>query len=214
MHDDNVPSHPELLHALADDFKASGFSMKHLVRGVVSSQAYQRTSRPVKGNEEDREQFSRMAVKVMGPEILYDALTRALGVKELNVTTGKIATTGKGGVAKTGAGNNRDRFIKFFKTQDADSLPTDFTNGIPQVLNLMNDPQFNKGGPVIDRIVSGKLPRDEALDRLFLTVLSRQPRTDERTRLHRFLESEFNSVQGYRTVLWALINSPEFILNH
>jgi len=214
MHADNAPTHPDLLNALADDFKTSGFDLKHFVRCVCNSAAYQRTSRPVKGNEDDREGFSRMAVKVMGPEVLYDSLTRALGVKELNVTTGRIATTGKGGVAKTGAGNNRDRFVKFFKTQDADSLPTDFTHGIPQVLNLMNDPQFNKGGPVVERMLAAPLPRDEAVDRLFLTVLSRHPNSDERKRLSRYLEGEADPARGFASVLWALINSPEFILNH
>ncbi len=214
MHADNEPTHPELLQALADDFKASSFNLKHFVRCVCNSEAYQRTSRPVKGNEDDRDGFSHMAVKVMGPEVLYDALTRALGVKELNVTTGKIATTGKGGAAKTSAGNNRDKFIKFFKTQDADSLPTDFTHGIPQVLNLMNDPQFNKGGPVVDRIIAAKLPRDEAVERLYLTVLSRRPNSDESKRLSRYLDGEPDPARGYASVLWALINSPEFILNH
>lgn len=214
MHEDNTPSHPELLKVLAEDFKASNFSFKHFVRVVCNSETYQRTSRPAKGNEEDRENFSHMAVKVMGPEVMYDALTRALGVKDLNVATGKIATTGKGGVAKAGPGGNRDKFIKFFKTQDTDSLPTDFTHGIPQVLGLMNDPQFSKGGPVVDRIVAGKLSRDDALDRLYLTVLSRPPNTDERSRLNRYLDSEPDVAQGYRTVLWALVNSPEFILNH
>lgn len=214
MHADNLPTHPELLQVLTEDFKSSGFSLKHFVRCVCNSQTYQWTSRPTKGNEEDREYFSHMSVKVMSPEVLYEALTRALGVKELNVTTGKSATTGKGGTAKSGAGSGRERFVKFFKTQDADALPTDFTHGIPQVLNLMNDAQFNKGGPVIDRIVSSRLPRDEAVEQLFLIVLSRRPIADESKRLNRYLDSETDTVRGYSNVLWALINSPEFILNH
>jgi hypothetical protein len=71
MHADNEPTHPELLQALADDFKTSGFNLKHFVRCVCNSEAYQRTSRPVKGNEDDRDFFSHMAVKVMGPEVRH-----------------------------------------------------------------------------------------------------------------------------------------------
>lgn len=212
MHAANDPSHPELLADLAEDLKASGFSVKHLVRAICNSQTYQRTSRPAKGNEDAREHFARMPVRVMGPDVLYDSLVRVLGVKELNVVTGKLATTGKGGAPKSGSG--RDAFVKFFKTADADTVPTDFTHGIPQILNLMNDPQFNKNTPVVDRLAQAKLPRAEAVTRLYVTVLSRTPTSAESARIARYLEGEPDVARGYRTVLWALVNSPEFILNH
>src|SRR5690606_32451525 len=64
MHQDNLPSHPELLAKLAELF-AADFDLKQLLRGICNSQTYQRTSRPVEGNERDEELFSRMAIKVL-----------------------------------------------------------------------------------------------------------------------------------------------------
>lgn len=83
--DHNAPSHPELLDALAEEFIASGFDLKHLVRSICRSDAYQRSSRVVEGNrtEEGEALFARMAQKVLTPEQFYDALCVALEVPDL-----------------------------------------------------------------------------------------------------------------------------------
>ncbi len=80
MHADNPASHPELLGALAEQFKTHNFDVKYLIRAIVLSDAYQRSSRPAKGNELDSELFSHMPVKVMTPEQLYDSWTAVVGV--------------------------------------------------------------------------------------------------------------------------------------
>src|SRR5262249_25893029 len=53
MHEDNRPSHPELLKEMSDQFTANGFDVKYLIRAICNSQAYQRTSKPVGDNAED-----------------------------------------------------------------------------------------------------------------------------------------------------------------
>src|SRR5262249_31226638 len=65
--DDNPASHPALLKLLTDEFRASGHDVKHLVRCICNSQAYQRRSRALPDNENDRELFSHMAVKPFTP---------------------------------------------------------------------------------------------------------------------------------------------------
>src|SRR5262249_8319780 len=72
--DTNPPSHPDLLQRLAADFASSGFDLKHLARCIVTSKAYQRTSRPVKGNEDDQTAFSRVGVKALTPEAFFDSV--------------------------------------------------------------------------------------------------------------------------------------------
>src|SRR5262249_34021728 len=79
MHDGNPATHPELLAALAEQFKRNDSDIKYLVRAIVGSQTYQRTSRPHAGNEADTELFSRMAVRVLSPEQMYDSLVSVVG---------------------------------------------------------------------------------------------------------------------------------------
>jgi hypothetical protein len=212
MHADNPGYHAELLDALAAEFTASGYDFKHLLRCITTSQTYQRTSRPLPDNADDQVLFSHMATRVMSPEAMYNALTRALGVKDLTITGGTLPTPGIGGAKKNAPTTPRDKFVRFFNTQDADSVSTDFTHGIPQALALMNDPQFNKGGPVVEQLLKENLPPAKAIDRLFLSTLSRPPSTEESRIFAAYLDRQPNAAAGYSGALWILLNTQEFVL--
>src|SRR5262249_9779000 len=79
MHSANPASHPELLDLPARQFAEPGFAHKFLTRAIVSSRAYQRTSRP--GDAPDRQAalFGRLSVKVLAAGQLYDSLVTILG---------------------------------------------------------------------------------------------------------------------------------------
>ncbi len=108
---DNPGAHPQLMKLLADEFVQSGFDLKHLIRVICNSNAYQRTSRPLPANKDDITLFSHMAVKVVSPGALHDSLSVVL-----------YPVAPKGG-AKKGSpparlnpipGVDRDEFVKFF----------------------------------------------------------------------------------------------------
>ncbi len=80
LQDDNPASHPQVLRALAEEFRASGFDLKHLVRCILATQAYQRSSRRTTEMKDDVA-YARMKLKVMSPEALYDSLVLATGMK-------------------------------------------------------------------------------------------------------------------------------------
>lgn len=210
LQEDNPASHPAVLQSLADEFRASGFDLKHLVRCICATDAYQRSSRRPTGAKESEPVYARMKLKVMSPEALYDSLVLATGLKEIAIQTSVAATSGTGGAKKGGKETARDRFLRFFSTREIDSLPVDFTHGIPQALSLMNDPIFNRGTPRIEGIA--KLPADQALETLFLATLSRRPRPDELGHLRDFLSRQSDPTRGYVQIQWALLNSPEFML--
>ena len=65
--------------ALAKEFADSGFDIKHLIRGICNSEAYQRTSKPVGDNRDDRTLYSHQSIKVLTGEQLFDSLTTVLG---------------------------------------------------------------------------------------------------------------------------------------
>ena len=71
------PSHPALFDMLAKQFTSSGYDHKQLVRILCNTQAYQRTSAPLSGNEGDEMYFSHMQVKVMTAPVLVSALATA-----------------------------------------------------------------------------------------------------------------------------------------
>lgn len=189
---DKAPSHPELLDLLEKEFKSSKFDCKHLIRCICNSQAYQRSSRPLPRNAQDRELFSHMAIKLLTADQMIDALA---------VATGRTPTVGK----------NRDQQTAPFVTGEADADPTEFSHGMPQFLLLMNGSLANSSPPIVGKLTAGK-SKEAAVHALYLAGLARPPRPAELQRSLKFLES--SGMQGYRDVYWVLLNSAEFVLNH
>jgi hypothetical protein len=189
---DQTPSHPEVWDLLEKEFKTANFDFKHVIRCICNSQTYQRTSRPLPGNAQDRELFSRMAIKLLNADQMIDALS---------IASGRAPTVGK----------NREQQTAFFVTREADDDPTEFTHGIPQFLRMMNTGTATNDAPL--KLTVGK-PKEEAIRNLYLAVLSRQPKTQELQRMLAYMENTADLAQRYRDIFWVLINSAEFTLNH
>lgn len=211
MHNENPASHPQVLQVLADEFRASGFDRKHLVRCICATQAYQRSTRVTPGQEPDELLYSRMVLRVMSPEAMYDSLVQALGVKELKIQTGYVVTAGRGG-QRASATNARDSFIRFFNTRDPDSLSVDYTHGIPQALSLMNDPQFHQGSPIVAELIKADPAPEKVIEGLYLSVLSRRPTAFEKNRLMEYTATHEDPAKAYAGILWILTNTQEFVL--
>jgi hypothetical protein len=224
QHDGNPPSHPALLDLLAREFVESGFDVKHLVRCVCNSRAYQRTSRPAAGNEKDAELFSRMAVKPIGPEALYDSLMVIynLGGDKNKPGPGGKPMTKPGekpqpqpDAAKPASGpmSPRDEFVNFFRSQGG-ADPAEFSHGIPQFLRRMNGDPFNAPAPIVERLVRENASPEKVIETLFLATLSRRPTPREQELMANYVARRPTREQGYAGVLWVLLNSGEFVLNH
>lgn len=211
--DHNSPSHADLLDALAEEFVVSGFDHKHLIRSICLSDAYQRTSHVVKGNEKAEAEplFARMASKVLTPEELYDALCVALEVPE-------IAPPGNPKKKPNPKGppppSSRSQFVKFFRNPGEVDEPTELRLGVPHVLKLMNEANFNTGGKVVERVMASAKTSEETIDGLFIAVLARPATSAERKRFAAFVARQESPREAYDRVVWVLINSTEFILNH
>jgi hypothetical protein len=203
------PSHPALLRELARELGASGFDLEHLARAICNSKAYQRSSRPVAGNETAADTFCRMALKPLSPEAFYDALTVALSVDKNDP---RPNNRGKGVPNDENAWPTREDFAHSFRTQGESGGAS--APGLPQVLRLLNGPLLNRGAPIVDRLAVARSSPDIALTELYLTVLSRRPSAEEVGLLSAYLERQKNAQTGYRGVLWMLLNSGEFALNH
>jgi hypothetical protein len=216
MNEANPASHPQLLVDLADQFTSSGFDVKQLYREMCNSETYQRTSKPSAGNADaDPSLFARVAVKVMTPEQQFDSLFQVLA-------PGKDSRTfkpGKGDKAKApkiAKGRNftpRSLFVLFFEAEDATD-PTEYQDGIPQALRLMNAPALNNAATLNGLLRAGKT-QSEIIDHLYLATLSRRPTPKEREHMDAYVAKHKNEArEGYADVLWALMNCSEFVMNH
>jgi Protein of unknown function (DUF1549)/Protein of unknown function (DUF1553) len=215
-HEKNPPSHPALLDLLAEEFVASEFDIKHLCRCISNSKAYQRSSRSVPGNEADAVLVSKMAVKPVGPEALYDSMMVVYAASKSLPAGGKPAT---GKPVKPGTGkpagpamSPRDEFIHFFRGPGG-AEPYELGHGIPQFLRRMNGETFNASSPIIGRMVREGANPERVIDTLFLATLTRRPTVDEQALMLKYVAGRANPEEGYAGVLWVLLNSGEFVLN-
>lgn len=203
-------SHPELLKALTDEFIASGFDLKHLIRCICLSNAYQRSSTPLSANKEsDDNLYAKMPVKVMSADMLYDSLQVALGHAVANNERGK-------GMKKKLTGGPREQFRKFFHAEVDDDVGVveDYTHGVPQALRLLNAKQINDTTGTVAKYVKAGGGPDKIIESLYLTAVARKPSVVELKRLKAYVAEDADKNKAYGDILWALLNSAEFLFNH
>jgi hypothetical protein len=210
FHAECTPSHPQILDLLARELVDSGFDLKHVIRIITSTRAYQRTSRPVSGNENDVELASHMAVKVMRPEMLYDSLSLVLDPPRPKPGS---KTPGPGGLAPL-PGTPRDEFVRLFGTRPDENAGSIVNAGVPQFLKLLIGPLLNQSSPVLERLHNENLQTADAVMALYLTALSRLPTDEESKAMQDYVAGHGDAQQAYGGVLWTLVNSAEFVMNH
>ncbi|OWK47102.1 hypothetical protein FRUB_00801 [Fimbriiglobus ruber] len=206
----NVPSHPQLLDDLAAAYSASGFDPKTLIRAIVLSDAYQRTSHLTHPTQSDPRRFARMNVKGLSAEQLFDSLALATGHRDPAPATADLAfgwpaRSPRGlFIAKFGGGAGR----------------TDMQVSILQALSLMNgdwlaDQTNPTKGAAVKAIASVPFLDDAGrVEVLFLSTLSRRPTKTEADRYLPFLTGADDKARATSDILWVLVNSHEFLVNH
>jgi hypothetical protein len=203
---DSVATHPEALELLAEEFIASKFDLKHMIRVVARTEAYQRSSKTTKANEEDKELYSHMTMKVLSPRSMFKSLAIATG-NQVSVPTDPLPGE-KPAKQDTSAGG-----LTFFDAREYDENPGEYTYGVPQLLRLMN----SKLPPACDAFAKTAVKmgsQEKVLEHMYLTALSRNPTPFELQKMGSFVKQQGNAEKGYSAAMWILLNSAEFVNNH
>lgn len=214
QHEKNPPSHPELLEFLAREFVAHKFDVKWLLRELALTQTYARSSEI--GSEEPP-----------APELFAVAVERRLSAEQLLrsmlVATGDPAETRDAAKLSAAFDALRPKALKAFANPPKE--PEDnYSTSVQAALTLLNDEAFlklfdSRPGNLTDRLSRMTDPHQLA-EELYLTVLVRRPADDERAEVAAFLSksnnmgSEAQRTNAVRQLVWALVASTEFSLNH
>jgi hypothetical protein len=219
----NQPVHPAILQSLAQEFVSCDYDFKHAIRCICMTKAYQRSSVILPGNQRDSKFLSRMPVRTLTAEMLHDSLALALDVQEISFGPPKKASPQKKTPPKSEApktarpgssGKDRSIFVNLFNTQGEDGEATDFTHGIPQALRLLNGVPSNYVSESLKQYVLPRSSPEEIIDRIYLGTLSRYPTADERKLMMDHVGRQRSPETGYASVLWVVLNSSEFVVNH
>jgi hypothetical protein len=217
MRPGNVPIAPEVLETLSRDFAASKFDLRRLLRGLVLTRTYQLSSRSEESDPSRTLHFAQMNIKSLTAEQLYDCIAVATRQgAQLSEPGGPSPQPGLERFADT----SRQAFIVQFRAPTGQV--TDYHAGIPQALTLMHGGLIHTATDVASSSLLKSLSApffsdEQRLDTLFLSTLSRYPTDSERELMLTAVtaaSTDAERQQALGDVLWALLNSAEFTLNH
>ena len=214
----NPASNPALIDGLADAFIKSGYDLKAMVRMICLSSAYQLTSEPNEHNASDRQNYSRFFPRRLPAEVLLDAIDTVTGVP----TKFPSQPSGSRAVAlPDDAFNATSYFLTVFGRPDnasACECERSQDSSLAQSLHLLNSKgvqeKLTHGEGRAAVLARGEQPMEARLGQLFLTAYGRPPTPAETTQAQEYLAARQGSVAAWEDLIWALINSKEFLFNH
>ncbi len=218
MRETNPPSNPELLDGLAKQFIESGFDMKDLVRTICRSHTYQLSSLPNEYNASDKQNFSRYYPRRLSAEALYD------GFHKVTMTSENFGGMPAGTHAlQLADSSNGPYFLKVFGMPQGDTAcecERSQDANLAQSLHLLNSKEvqdkISKNEARAAKLAAEtERSHEERMTELYQVVFARNPRPDEMEVAISYIgRHQENPRIAYEDILWALINTKEFLFNH
>jgi hypothetical protein len=215
----NPPSNGRLLDALARDFIAHGYDIRRLETTILRSRTYQLSAVANATNAHDRKNFAHAYPRRLLAEVVVDVLNSALGVRE------DFGPDSPKGIRAVEIASNRVRdphlahifriFGRPARTATCD-CERSMEPAVPQTLFLMTDEKLLQkiGAGRLGALLTGSKSDAEIVEELFLATQSRFPTDKEKAAALAHLHEKKDRRKGFVDIVWALINTREFILNH
>ncbi len=230
MRETNPPSNPELLDALARRFTESKFDLKGLVREITRSRAYQLSAMPNEYNKNDRQNFSRYYPRRLPAEVLFDAVNQLTNAPSsfpgLPVGTRAIALPDN-------SFNSSSYFLVVFgRPESSSACECERTQeaSLAQCLHLLNakdiQEKLSSSSGRAAQFAADPRNDEDKLRELYQLAYSREPDSAELALAKSHLEKPRKGTdgkpldpvksrrEGCEDVLWAILNTKEFLFNH
>ncbi|HZN11551.1 MAG TPA: DUF1549 domain-containing protein [Blastocatellia bacterium] len=216
----NPPSNEELLDALTKDFVGHGFDVKHLVRTIMNSAAYQRSARANETNRQDERYYSRYLIRRLPAEALLDAVSQVTGVPTQfpDYPAGMRAT-------QIPDSRVTSYFLQVFG-KPARAITCECERSaepsVTQVLHAINGETINQKlrapGGIVETFLKLGVTDEMIVNHLYLAAFSRPPAADETKTLLAAVKDQREGPmarrQAIEDLVWAVLTSKEFLFNH
>lgn len=222
----NPASHPEVLDALADDFVEHGYDLKHVLRTLCNSSAYQLASEFAPRRDAEGMFFTHRQPRRLPAEVLLDAINQAAGTEEKFNDGGRgrfgntMVPKGTRAIALPDPTVNSYFLDVFGRPNRTSACECDRGSraDLSQVLHLINGDQVHEKtahaqGRIAQRLSAGASDA-ELIEELYLATFCRLPDERERETVTGLIAAAASRKEGFEDLLWALLNSTEFVFNH
>lgn len=217
----NPASHPEVLERLAEEFTKNRYSLRYVIRTIMNSRVYQLAAEPNETNADDEVFHSRAIVRRLTAEQIADSLAKAaqapLKIEGFPAGT-RLTQVPEGRKHYRPLRTHLDRFSATFgKPPRLLASECERTNelAMPQAFQLISGPlmqdALTRQNNRIDALLKSGKHELEIVDDLFWSTLSREPTTRELDRFAYRLMNSADRRKATEDLLWALLNSKEFL---
>jgi hypothetical protein len=226
----NPASNERLLSAAADYLVQHGFDLRELMRAILQSETYQRSSRSSPENAADTRFYSHYYARRLNAEVLLDAYSEVTGVPSEFVTDLRNQNRGLGDKYPLGFHalqlpdtKTFSYFLKTFGRPERDKTcecERSATPSMAQVLHIVNGDTVNKKLAAKDNVIAKQLaaqePPAEVVEEAYLSALSRPPSAMEKEKMVAALSDAGGNDRrsAVEDVYWAILSSKEFLFNH
>ncbi len=214
----NPASNEELLSAAADFLVRNKYDLKALMRTILQSEAYQRTSEPLPGNQDETQFYSRYYPRRLMAEVLLDAFSQVTGAPT------EFKSYPKGARALQLPDSKVESYFlaSFGRPEREKTCSCERTTepSVTQVLHLFNGDTLNKKlatkGNAVEKLAEANAKPDEVVEAAYLSALSRYPTPDEKAKFVEVLQNadKTEARAAIEDVFWAVMSSKEFLFNH
>jgi hypothetical protein len=216
MRETNPPSNPELLDAMAKDFIDSKFDVKRVIRNICNSRTYQLSSTPTPENQSDRQNHARYYAHRLIAEVLHDSVDQLCGTR---TQFGKMSRQARAvDLPHEGFGTY---FLNVFdRPPRSSACECARSNGasLSQVLHLAFSGDIERkigtGEGRVAKLMTQKTAPEKAIDEIYLAAFSRPPTVSEHEFAVNYVRRQPDLRKGLEDLVWALLNSREFMFNH
>ena len=218
----NPPSNPELLDWLAAEFIRQNYDLRWLLREITRSAAWQRSCLPNSCNAEDRRNFSRAVPRRLPAEVVYDGLKQVLAAPDQQQQVRSDLTRRAVGHLSMRMAGTWAMHV-FGKPERAVACDCERVNqpSLLQAVFLQNDPLIHlaleESGWLLEIRKLESTNEQQQIDWIeeaWLRTYGRLPIDQERQRALTHLKNAKTPGEGLEDLLWSLLNTKEFLLNH
>ena len=226
----NPASNEKLLSESAAHLVKNKFDLKSLMRAILQSHTYQRSSVPLEENKADRRFYSRYYPKRLMAEVMLDAVSQVSGAptsfetnrRNANKKNGELYPMGYRAVQLPDS-NTTSYFLNTFGRPDRErTCECERTNepSMAQALHIANGDTLNKKlaqqGNRLDELLKSGKPDAEVVDLACLLAVSRYPSAPEKQRMTAILAAAHGDEkrQALEDLFWGLMSSRDFVFNH
>lgn len=217
LRDTNPATHPELLETLQRRFVDHDYRLRPLLREIVNSAAYQRSTTATAENESDNRFYSHALTKPLPAEVHLDAICDVTGVEESY--DGLPGDRAVQLANPTAASKSLDVLGRCGRDDSCEVAPGETAaGGLSTRLHLLNGKLLN--AKITD--ANGTLRKMQAegestaaiVDAFYWKTLSRAPRKDEMAFWISAIGDGEQANARLEDFVWSLLSSNAFSTNH